>query len=258
MIICILLWAYLLMDIEKYIQNIPDNFLEFSGRVKEETSEPLHAMYVVGSVLTPDYNREGSDVNSVIVVKEKEPPFLDFLIDLGKIFREKKVAPPLVMTADYIQRSLDVFPLEFFNFREIHHTLYGKDYFHDLIIDNGFLRLQCERELKAKLLWLGQVYLETLGDQCELSRKLTGSVTGYFPLFRAILHLAGHAIPLACNEVVAGLEQVLDLDSDIFLRLYRMKTSDVQLTDKDELRSCFSRYYQATEKIVDYVDALSR
>ncbi|HHD62810.1 MAG TPA: hypothetical protein ENK96_00260 [Desulfobulbaceae bacterium] len=231
--------------------------MRFAQRVKEETPEPLHAMYVVGSVLTPDYNPACSDINSVIVVKEKEPPFLDFLIGLGKIFREKKVAPPLVMTADYIQRSLDVFPIEFLNFREIHHTLYGEDYLKELLIDDQFLRLQCEREIKAKLLWLGQVYLEALGDQRELSQKLTGSVTGYLPLFRAILRLAGHEIPLACNEVTAGLQQVLDFDSEIFLRLYRMKTTDRQLTDKDELCSCFSRYYQATEKIADYVDALS-
>jgi len=244
------------MDIEKYIQNIPESFLKFAERVKEETPEPLHAMYVVGSVLTPDYNRDCSDINSVIVVREKEPPFLDFLIDLGKIYREKKVAPPLVMTVDYIQRSLDVFPLEFFNFREIHHTLYGEDYLKGLAIDDHFLRLQCEREIKAKLLWLGQIYLETLGDQRELSQKLTGSITGCFPLFRAILHLTGHKVPLACEEVATDLEQDLSLDTDIFLTIYRMKTQNRQLTEKDELCSCFSRYYHATEKIADYVDTL--
>jgi hypothetical protein len=246
------------MDIGKYIQNIPENFLKFAEQVKEETPEPLHALYVVGSVLTPDYNPVCSDINSVIVVREKEPPFLDFLIGLGKIFREKRVAPPLVMTTDYIERSLDVFPMEFFNFREIHHTLYGEDHLKGLLIDDRFLRLQCEREIKAKLLWLGQVYLETLGDQGALSQKLTGSVTGYFSLFRAILHLAGHKIPLACNEVVVGLQQVLDLDGDIFLRLHRMKTEDRQLMEKDELCSFFSRYYRATEKIADYVDTLSQ
>jgi len=43
--------------------------------------------------------------------------FLESLAPKGKKYRKSGVASPLVMTPDYIQNSLDVFPIEFLNIR---------------------------------------------------------------------------------------------------------------------------------------------
>lgn len=236
---------------------IPKGFLQFAERIKNDTPVELHSMYVVGSVLTPDFNPEGSDVNSLIIPRENSPAFLDFLIAQGREFRDIGVAPPLVMTLGYIEGSLDVFPIEFFNFRAIHHVLFGEDALTTLRIADSHLRLQCEREIKVKLLWLGQVYIEALGDRKILSAKLASSITGYLPLFRAILHLAGRTPPLGHTEVLTNLAGTVGLDIDIFELMYRMKLQGTPLPENQELRSCFSRYYTATEQLARYVDQIS-
>ncbi len=244
------------MHIEHYVANIPDSFLRFAEQVKEGAPVPLHSMHAVGSVLTPNFDPGVSDINSVIVIQEKELSFFDFLIPLGREFKAQRIAPPLVMTIGYIKSSLDVFPIEFFNFREIHHTLYGEDIFCGLNINDHHLRLQCEREIKAKLLWLGQVYIESLGDEQLLSDRLAASITGYLPLFLAILHLAGRKITLDNEQLFLGIQEELGLDTEIFLTLSQMKTGKRRYTEKDDMCSCFNLYYQATEHIARYVDRL--
>ncbi|MCF6187884.1 MAG: hypothetical protein L3J49_10500 [Desulfobulbaceae bacterium] len=245
------------METKKYIKNIPESFRKFAKEVQSNSVTPPHSMYVVGSVLTPDYVPGGSDINSLIVIEEHQLDFLDFLILMGKEFKQHVIAPPLVMTAEYIDHSLDVFPIEFFNFQAIHHTLFGEDLLDRLQIADQHLRLQCEREIKAKLLWLGQVYIETLGDRNMLSEKLAASITGYFPLFRAIIHLAGRDVPLGCSEVLQTLNETLSLETDIFKRIHQMKISGQQPAQQGELCSCFSSYYQATQHVAGYVDQLS-
>ncbi len=245
------------MNTKKYIKNIPESFLRFAEEVQSNTVIPLHSMYVVGSVLTPDYTPDGSDINSLIVVEEHQLDFLDFLITLGKEFKEHRVAPPLVMTTGYIEHSLDVFPIEFFNFQAIHHTLFGDDLLSGLQIADQHLRLQCEREIKAKLLWLGQIYIEALGDGNMLSERLAASITGYFPLFRAIIHLAGRDVPLDCSEVLQTFSATVGIKTDIFARVYQMKTAKEQPAQREELCSCFNSYYQATQHIARYVDQVS-
>ena len=68
------------------------------------------------------------------------------------------------MTPEYIRTSLDVFPVEFLNFKLIHATVFGEDIFESLEINRMDLRRQCERELKVKLVSLRQGYISSLGD----------------------------------------------------------------------------------------------
>ncbi len=242
------------MDITQYTKNIPAALLEFVREVRESSPVTLQSIHVIGSVLTPDYQEDLSDVNSLFVIQEPQTVFLDFLVGLGKRFGRQNVAPPLLMTENYIQRSLDVFPIEFYGFREIHYTLYGNDILAELEINPGFLRLQCEREIKAKLLWLGRIYLETLADNARLSHALCKAITAYIPLFRAILFLTGRKA-LSAAEVLAAVESMLNIDTAVFQHLYAMKRDQVTL-GSDELKVLYTTLYTATQQVCDYVDAM--
>lgn len=244
------------MDISPYIDNIPEKFNQFSQDLVRDCPVKLTGVQVVGSVLTPDYLPGRSDINSVLVVEEKNTALLDFLIELGKRFRKHRVAPPLIMTPAYIETSLDAFPLEFLNFQLIHHPLHGPDLFAPLTISGDHLRLQCERELKAKLLWLGQIYIETLGDQRQLAERLGRSFSGYLPLFRGILHLHDRH-PLAAADVIKEIGRIAGLESDILIRVHRLKTGSTQKVDGDELKDWFEQYSRVTEALADHVDTLT-
>ena len=244
------------MDIQKYIKNITSNFDKFAATILEKSPVAIDAVFVVGSVLTPDFIKGQSDINSIVVTEDVSLEFLDFIVELGKEHSPHGVAAPLLMTPRYIETSLDVFPVEFLNFRAIHHTISGPDLLQDLAIERVHLRLQCEREMKSKLLWLHQGYIESLGDKQQLIQRLSNSITGYIPLFRAILFLSGQPLSLSARDTVAALEQQTGQDSRIFTHILELKQNNSPATG---LHICdyFSDYYTATRHLSDYVEELA-
>ena len=87
----------------------------------------IHSIHVTGTCITDDFNIKRSDINSIFVLKEMDLKFLELIAPLGKKYGKNKVAAPLIMTPEYIERSLDVFPVEFLNFKLIHATALGDD-----------------------------------------------------------------------------------------------------------------------------------
>ena len=243
------------MDITAYLVNISKHFTEFADALHTDPPVEVLSITVVGSTLTPDFSPESSDINSIVVVNEITVAFLDYMVERGRTYRSKNIAAPMLMTPQYIHSSLDVFPIEFFNFRKIHHTVSGSDALAALDIKNTHLRLQCEREMKSKLLWLHQGYISALGDDNILTRRLSQSITGYLPLFRAILHLAGHSLSLSGHETAAAVEKVIGLDNGIFTKILAMKHAG-QAAAGEELCDCFNTYYQATQRLSEYVETL--
>ncbi len=142
-------------------------FKEILGSYRDK----MHSVYVTGTAITDDFNDSISDVNSIFVLKEMDLRFLELLAPLGKTYGKKRVAAPLIMTPSYINSSLDVFPIEFLNFKLIHETVFGEDVFKDIEISRVDLRHHCERELKVKLIWLRQGYLDAMGP-CSVESYL--------------------------------------------------------------------------------------
>ena len=145
----------------------------------------LHSIHIVGSAVIPDYNENLSDINSVVVLNTMDLAFLQFLAPLGKKYGKKRIAAPLVMTPEYIRTSLDAFPVEFHDFKLIHKTVYGEDLFKSIELSRQYLRLQCEREIKVKLIGLRQGYLSSLGHREHYESVLVKTFTGSMALLRA-------------------------------------------------------------------------
>ncbi len=217
---------------------------EILGRYREN----IHSIHITGTAVTEDYNEKISDVNSIFVLKEMDLKFLGLVAPLGKKYGKNKVAAPLIMTPGYIERSLDVFPIEFLNFRLIHSTAFGEDILENLEIDRMDLRHQCERELKVKLIWLRQGYISSRGDRKILTQELVTSITGCIPLFRGIIVLCGKEPPVAHHEVITALSGALNINTDVFGKLLGVKHDRIRLSI-EEINTIFEDYYKATEKL---------
>jgi hypothetical protein len=218
-----------------------------------EHASNIHSFHIVGSAVIPDYNEKLSDINSVVVLKKMDLHFIMFLAPLGKKYGKKKIAAPLVMTPEYIDRSLDAFPIEFLDFKRLHKTVYGHDLLKDLQITTPNLRLQCEREIKTKLIGLRQEYLSSLGRKKLIAAVLVRSFTGSMALFRAMITLLGKEPPVPRAEVITMLGSATGIDTDIFEKLLMLK-ADLLKPSEQELASFFERYYsalEATGKIID-------
>ncbi len=227
----------------------------FLDEVLSRDKDKIHSIHVTGTATNDDFNEKVSDVNSIIVLKEMDLKFLELLAPLGKKYSKHKVAAPLIMTPDYIKTSLDVFPVEFLNFKLIHTTVIGEDIFESIEIDRMDLRHQCERELKGKLIWLRQGYLSSMGDRKMLTDGFTGSITGYIPLFRGIISLLGKEPPISQSKVMASLSEATDINTDVFSKILKARHEKTKLSI-EELNTIFENYYSATEKIGKIVDEI--
>lgn len=228
----------------------------FFEEVMQCCPEKVHSVYVTGSAVTPDFRESTSDVNSLIVLNDLHFEFFKFLAPLGKKFKSKGVAAPLVMTPSYIQDSLDVFPMEFLELRLIHKTALGPDIVQNLEIDPVLLRLQCEREIKTRLIGLWNGYISSTGETDMIAQLLYRSIKGCMPLFRSIVFLLGKLPPIKKMDVIGAISDNTGIDKDILIKALLLKESPIK--NREELLSLFERYYGNLETVAGMVNALQQ
>jgi hypothetical protein len=236
------------LRLDRLKTEVRERIKPFMEEVLGGYGDNMHSIHVTGSSLTGDYNPKTSDTNSIFVLKEMDLGFLEFIAPRGKKYRKQKVASPLIMTPEYIRNSVDVFPIEFLNIKLIHETVYGEDIFGDIEIHPSDLRHQCERELKVKLIGLRQGYISSMGDTRTITEGLTGSITGYIPLFRGIITLFGKTPPALNRDVLDALGDVAGVDCGVFERVLIGKREGLKLGIED-LNRMFEQYYAATEQL---------
>ncbi|PKL52463.1 MAG: hypothetical protein CVV37_01085 [Nitrospira bacterium HGW-Nitrospira-1] len=218
-------------------------------------TDNIHSIHIVGSSLTEDYNAKTSDINSIFVLKTMDLKFIELLAPFGKKYSKKGVAAPLIMTPDYIRTSLDVFPIEFADYKLIHQTVFGEDILKDIEISMADLRQQCEREIKSRLIGIRQAYISSVGDRRMLTERFVNSIAGYMPLFRGIIFLMGKERPIGKDQVISALSASTGINTDIFRRILDIKRGHLTLS-RDEMNTVFEQYYEATEKIGKVIDEL--
>jgi len=232
---------------------IIERFKPFQNEILNRYRDNIHSITLTGSAVTEDFMPGKSDVNSVFVLREMDLNFLELLAPLGKKYRKKRIAAPLIMTPEYIMNSLDVFPLEFLNIKLLHKTILGEDLFRDLEINRSNLRLQCERELKVRLIGLRQGYISCLGNSKMLMDMFIQSFSGYIPLFKGIILLLGKEPPVTNPDVLSVLEEVSGVNASVFKTVLKQKKQKTKLT-MEQLYTIFQNYYTAIEKLGDITD----
>ena len=228
--------------IEPFLKDILTNY-----------KEDIISIYIIGSAVTKSFHAKYSDINTVIVVKGIRIPFYDFIAFLGKRYGKKRIRAPLIVTRDYINRSLEVFPLEFLEMKLIHQLVYGEDVLKDIKLEKADIRLQCERELKGKLQHLCQGYIKAMGDKTALTDLFVGSLSGYFPLFRGILFLYDHEIPKEKADVLYAVNECCDVDTNVFRTLMDVRARNF-CPHIEALKELFKNLYRVLDIITRKVD----
>ena len=241
------------MNLEKLSTAVAEKIRPFFKALLDGYSGNIHSIHIVGSSLTPDYNEKTSDINSVVVLKTMDMKFFEFIAPLGRKYKKKGIAAPLIMTPDYIAGSLDVFPIEFLDFKLIHQTIFGEDILKGIDINAADLRLQCEREIKSKLIGLRQGYISSLGDRKLLTKSFADSIAGYMALFRGIIFLMGEKPPVSKLEVIHALSGATGVNTDIFRKILDIRNGKIK-PGKENLKTMFEQYYTSTEKIGKCID----
>jgi len=195
----------------------------------------------------------------VLVLKDMCPPCLDTLAAMGRRYGKKNLRAPLIMTPDYIQRSLDVFPMEFLDIKLVHATAYGQELFSDICVSKPLLRLQCERELKAKLIHLLNGYVASMGKGRELENLLLGAYPGYFPLFRGMLTLApmNGKPAILKDDVLKEMESAFSVPLGCLRDARAMGLTRGFFHDWSAAKRVFDQLYKATNDLSLIMDRIA-
>jgi len=219
----------------------------------------IESFNVIGSCLTGDFVPGSSDVNTAIVVNAIDPGILDELATMGGSITSRRLPPPVLLTRDYIARSVDSFPVEFLDMALFHKVILGDDVLEEIRIERPPLRLQCERDLKAKLVNLARGYIVSRGDAKLVWDLLMQALPGYFPLLRAVLFLVtGEPRPPAHkDDVLTRVEDALRVSMSGLRDALKLKSGQGRPNrDRARLMSIFHSVYRTTHELSETMDTL--
>lgn len=178
--------------------------------------DDLVSIILYGSAAGPDFQPGSSDINFMIVLTDQGIQHIDRSLDVVVKWRRRGVALPLFLTEAYVNSSLDVFPIEYLGLAGHHVRVFGKDILDGLTIQPECLRLQCEREIKGKLLLLRQAFLDCGGRGKALKTVIKGALPALIAIFKALLYLRGMAPPTGKREVIRTAAGAFGLDTGVF------------------------------------------
>jgi len=227
----------------------------FAEGLQTGLGDNLQSITVVGSSLTQDYKPGISDINTVLVLNRFPLDCLNVIASMAKPMSKKKISAPLLMTPAYIERSLDVFGVEFLDFQLTHRTILGSDPVAQLRFEKKNVRLQCERELKAMLIRLRQGYIAAAAKKRLVRDIIIAAAKGLAPLLRAMLWLRDIDRPAETeptfNKVAA--EFSVRTDSAITAGNWRHERIRPEI---NEVKNAFQSIYTAVEQLAAAVDKL--
>jgi len=211
--------------------------------------------YLTGSVLTQGFDRKHSRVNVLVVARTLDVEILDRV--RAALPTPGEVAfDPLFLTRTQIEQSLDSFAIEWLEISERHMLLEGADLVSSIEVAPKDLRLQCERELRAKFIQLRQAYLFTPDRAAGLVTVMKASASSFATLFRTLMRLRGETPPANQGRVVERVADLYQLDAESLLGAHLVRYSERRYKS-DEIQAVYRKFLAEIQKLVIAIDQLS-
>lgn len=232
-----------------------DIFVPLTEDYKKVFGKDLVSLIIYGSAAAGFYVKGKSDINLLVILTPEASHRLEDLLDTVKQWNNRGVTVPWVMTKEFIEKSLDCYPIEFLNMQNSHITIYGEDVLEKIKFKPEDLRLQIEKELKGKLILLRQGYLETQGNSRELKKLISRSLMAFVSIFKALIYLKQGSAPQKRRDTIRELAKYFTFDADVFLTCVAIKEGVDKLSG-EEITGVFKKYLREVENICNIVDAL--
>ncbi len=237
------------VDVRKVLQPYLDKIITKIGR------ENIVSIILYGSATGEDYIPGRSDINLLIVVKDIDFDHLRAIIPIVLKGIKKRIPPPLIVRPPYIERSVDVFPIEFLEMRDTRVVIYGEDLLANVEPTREQLRLECEEKIKGQLLTIRSAYIENGNSPKTLRNLLIRSFAAIIPVLRQLLRLKGLQPPVSRDAVINKVaEQFNIIDADTFIKLLQLRRG-ISFTSM-ELIGLFESYHRELEKLADIADSI--
>src|SRR5262249_33717493 len=132
---------------------------------------------------------------------------------------------PLFFTRSQLEKSIDVFPIEWLDIQERHLRIEGEDLFQTLEVPRTYLRLQCEHELRGKHIQLRQAYLLSPAKGAEMERAFRASASGSAALSGPLIRLRQDRVPADSGRVIERVAELFQLDARALLGAHIARSS---------------------------------
>jgi predicted nucleotidyltransferase len=228
---------------------------EFVERIRGAAGTNLLAAILYGSAAAGDYIADYSDVNLLCVLRETSFSAIAALAPVMEWWGKQKHRVPLLMGAEEMRRSADLFSIEFLDMRRHYRVLWGEDVLKTLEIPMRLHRAQVEYELREKTILLRQGLLAVAENKEAKWDLLLRSLPAFGTLFRHSLIAMGEAGTGSKREAVALLADKLGIDGSVFgelldIREHREQRKTAKVDD------VFSRYLKLVEQVTAAVDKM--
>jgi hypothetical protein len=240
------------MDVGNLPGGMGQRLASLAASLREAFGGDLVSVAVYGSAARGDQTT-GSDLNVVVVLRDLSLESLERGVPAVRAWQASGNRPLLFFSPEWIERSHDVFPLEFADMRQWHVVVDGSDPFASLHASREAMRTQCESELKTKLIHLRTGYMELYHDETALARLLAASHAPLVALCRGVLRLSGQQAPVHADEAVSRAADVCGFDPAPFRDVAAIKNGGPQAASM-AVKPLFRRYYAQIETLARAVD----
>lgn len=233
------------------LQTLKDKILsEAVERLTKACGPSLAAVVLYGPAAHGDFYEEEPELHLLLVLRNLELTTLATLGEPMAWWLKKGQPIPRVFSAELIADSADVFPMELSDLLAHRIVLHGEDPFPQLSIDADHLRLQCEREIREKMMRLREAFIEARGKDKHLSRLMAESYLSFVMIFRGSLRLRLNAeVPQHDAGVVDSFSEWAGLDAAPLHRVESIKHG----RDKGDA-ALFADYYTQLTRAVEFID----
>lgn len=223
-----------------------------AGDLQEALGERLVSLVLYGSRARGSHLEGRSDANLLLVVRDASPAALRAAWPALARWAGAGFAPPLIHSQAEWTAASDVYPLEVEDIREAHRVLAGSDPVSDLVTRRADQVRELEHQARGMLLHLRGRYAALAGDGRALGGLLAASVGTFLVFCRAVLRLAGRAVPAGSEAVVTAAAEVAGFDPEPVIWAARARGEKRPRLGPDDPRG--EAFLVAVARLVQWVD----
>lgn len=228
---------------------------DFVRDLSSALGDRLGAASLFGSAARGEWLEGISDVNVLVLVDRIDTTLLAAASPAAQAAVGHGVTP-LLMEYDEWTRAADVFCIELADMRDASITLVGDDPVAGIDSDRTGLRLQAERELRAKLLHLHAGMLLAGDDRARLGQLLLHALPSFATYLRAALRLADRPVPGLTPDLIAAGCALISADPAAFSAVLEARRAGRLEPDPgDRLVDIFN---EAAARLAAFIDNIGR
>lgn len=201
---------------------------------------------------------DGDDtLHSLALVEGLSFRDLTACLPLAESWHRLRLAVPLMLSRDELQRTVDIFPLEYASIIATHAVVFGRAPFAGVTIPAEHLRRACEAQAKSHLIHLREAFLESHGEARSVAALIAASAAPFRAILTNIARLPDPApapTPVTLSdEALARIgETRIGIPAALVLDVLSSATSgQASIAEPSAL---LARYIDAAARVWEYVD----